>query len=135
MKNENSVTFEDWFEKGDADVRIAGILLEKEEIEGAALHIQQALEKYLKGYIVYRTGNVRYVHDLSELLDEAVKYDNDLLMHKDFLHSVTTYYIGSRYPGGFYVGFDEEEVELAFATMNEIIEHIKRRITESERRD
>ncbi len=108
MKKENKVTFEDWFEKGDADIRIARILLEEEEIEGAALHIQQALEKYLKGFLIHRTGGIRFVHDLGELLGEAVKYDKDLLKYKDFLHAVTTYYIGSRYPGDLYIDLSKD---------------------------
>ncbi|MBI3753140.1 MAG: HEPN domain-containing protein, partial [Deltaproteobacteria bacterium] len=49
MKDRESLLPKDWFHKGDIDIRRAEILLENDDAGGAAFHLQQAIEKYLKG--------------------------------------------------------------------------------------
>lgn len=53
MKDKESRLPQDWFRKGEADIRTAEILLNHGgDPEIAASHLQQALEKYLKGYLL-----------------------------------------------------------------------------------
>lgn len=51
MKDRESLLPKDWFYKGDLDMRRAEILLENNDPSGAAFHLQQALEKYLKALL------------------------------------------------------------------------------------
>lgn len=52
MKNRESLLPKDWFHKGYLDMRRAEILLENNDSSGATFHLHQALEKYLKGYLI-----------------------------------------------------------------------------------
>lgn len=49
MKDRESLLPKDCFYKGDLDMKRADILLDNNDPQGAAFHLQQALEKYLKG--------------------------------------------------------------------------------------
>jgi HEPN domain-containing protein len=51
-KDRESSLPKDWYNKGALDIRRSEILLENNDPEGAAFHLQQALEKYLKGYLI-----------------------------------------------------------------------------------
>ncbi len=51
MKKRESPLPRDWFHKAGLDMRRSEILLANDDAEGAAFHLQQALEKYLKGLV------------------------------------------------------------------------------------
>lgn len=89
---------QDWFRKGEADIRTIEILLTQGgDPDIAASHLQQALEKYLKGYLLSKGWQLERIHDLSVLLDEAVKHKPELQKFRKFLEEVTAYYFQSRY--------------------------------------
>jgi len=44
----------DWFDKAGKDLWRVEILLAADDIEGAGFHLQQAAEKYLKGYLLHK---------------------------------------------------------------------------------
>ena len=49
--------------------------MKSDDPEGAAFHLQQALEKYLKGYLIGKGWKLERVHDLEDLIDHAVDYE------------------------------------------------------------
>ena len=98
MSAEESRYAEDWFRKGDADLRSAERLLEGEDIDIAAFHLQQAIEKYLKGYLIGKGWKLRRVHELEVLLNESVKLDKNLERFRQLCASATEYYLFERYP-------------------------------------
>ena len=65
----------DWFRVGDKELKPAQYLLEGEDTEGAGFNVQQAVEKYLKGYLLSRGWKLRRIHDLETLINEAVGHD------------------------------------------------------------
>ena len=45
----------EWFERGERDLHVAEILTARGEYFDVALfHIHQAVEKYLKGFLIYK---------------------------------------------------------------------------------
>lgn len=50
--NRESLYPKDWIEKAKKDLRRAKLLLADGDTEGAGFHLQQAIEKYLKGYLL-----------------------------------------------------------------------------------
>jgi len=73
----------EWFERGDRDIETAQLLYdERGYTDVIAYHIQQAIEKYLKGYLVLNGQRPPWVHELDTLLNlvskEEVKADLDL---------------------------------------------------------
>lgn len=88
----------DWFKKAEVDLKSAKILLDNETLETAAFHIQQAIEKYLKGYLLNKGWKLIKTHDLISLLNEAVSYEPHLDAFRKLCMRATEYYIEDRYP-------------------------------------
>lgn len=65
----------------------------------AAFHLQQAIEKTLKGYIVLTSENdPPYTHDLVRLADVLVAAYPQAVAMKRYLAELNPYYIRARYP-------------------------------------
>ena len=64
----------DWFRKGQDDLQRVPRRLQEGDCEDAAFHLQQALEKYLKAFLIAHGWRLQRTHNLSLLLDEAVNF-------------------------------------------------------------
>ncbi|MDI6736046.1 MAG: HEPN domain-containing protein [bacterium] len=114
---------EDWFKKAKRDLERVNRRMQEKDIEDAAIHLQQALEKYLKGYLLSKGWKLKPTHDLKELLDEAVKFNSDLEQFYDLCLEVTPYYIEERYP--FFIEEPSlEDVEHYFKSAQEFIKRM-----------
>lgn len=99
----------EWFSKGDKDIKDAEFLFRNNRaLETASFHIQQAAEKYLKGFLISRGKKLEMVHDLVKLLQDAIKIDPDFERFKDMAKEVTNFYFESRYPMGYEVEYTKE---------------------------
>ena len=55
----------EWFERGKHDLEVAKILLAEDEYSDVVLfHIHQAVEKYLKGFLIYKGWGLKKIHDI-----------------------------------------------------------------------
>ena len=110
--NEYAKHAAEWFERGKHDIDAAQILYEKRGFtDTIAYIIQQAIEKYLKGFLIYNGIKPKRTHDLGILLNEAVKFEDTLEEFIDFCDKVTKYYIENRYPPGSPVEYRFEEIK------------------------
>lgn len=66
--------------------------------EFAGFCLQQAVEKLLKAYLLSRGWNLRRIHDLEALLDDAVAFDASLEAFRTPCAEITEYYLYERYP-------------------------------------
>lgn len=79
MPDKESSIPKDWFKKGEVDLQTVEILLAHGgDLEIAAMHVQQAIEKFLKGHLLSKGWKLKKTHDLVELLDYAVEYNSEL---------------------------------------------------------
>ena len=62
---------DDWFEKARKDLRRVEVLLADDDVEGAGFHLQQAAEKYLKGYLLDKGWPFKRIHDVALILEET----------------------------------------------------------------
>jgi HEPN domain-containing protein len=111
------------------DLRSAKILFEHEaDNEIICFHCQQAIEKYLKGYIIYSSGELKEGHSLLKLCKYVMSTEktfNDLLKDMAF---VNTFYIETRYPAEDPLIVTTEDVEECFKIMNKVVEKIDKLI-------
>jgi len=120
--SEDSSVPEEWCKKGDADLQTADLILEHGgDLEIAASHIQQGMEKYLKGFLISKGWGLEKTHDLPKLLDEAVKHKAGLEKFRELCGEYTALYFQSRYP---LAGKPpaKEEVESALKKARELID-------------
>ena len=88
----------EWFRVADEDLRRVVRCLRAQDTEDAAFHLQQALEKCLKGYLLSRRWELKRIHDLELLLDDAVARNAALERFRALCQQVTGFYMVDRYP-------------------------------------
>lgn len=88
----------DWLLIGDKDLQRVERALRDEDPEAAGFFLQQALEKFLKAFLLAHGWALRRVHDLEALLDDAAAYDASLNRFRKVCQRITTYYMLGRYP-------------------------------------
>ena len=124
MKQKESRYPEDWLRIGQKELRRAEILLAAGDFEGAGFNIQQAIEKYLKGFLLAKGWKLRKIHDLETILNDAVVYEQSLGKYRADLQKITEYYVIDRYPLTITSELTDEEIkksfELALQLINEI---------------
>jgi len=65
--------------------------------ETTLFHLQQAIEKALKAYLVWRAVNFPHTHDLEMLIDLAKEQDTDF-DQLDSVAALTDFAVAGRYP-------------------------------------
>jgi HEPN domain-containing protein len=90
-----------WFRKGDNDLRTAQLALSAHgPYDTGCFHCQQAVEKYLKGFLVFHGRDFPFTHDLSELALLCQQAAPKLGLLSPFLEELTAYAVEGRYDVG-----------------------------------
>lgn len=116
----------EWMERGSHDLEAAKILFEEEKYFDVVLfHLHQAVEKYLKGFLIHKGWVLKKIHDLELLITEAVNFDVQFQKYLDFGRRLTAFYYEERYPPGPVVSYSQEEVGEILRMAGEIINKLK----------
>jgi HEPN domain-containing protein len=99
-------------------------MLEDGDADAAGFFLQQAMEKFLKGWLVDHGWPLRKTHELDLLLDAAARYAPTLAVHRPVCERVSGYSMIDRYPSVGAQGADLVQVgidrEDARALMNDV---------------
>ncbi len=125
MQSEESQYPEDWFRIGDKELKRAKNLFDLNDLEGAGFNVQQAVEKYLKGYLLSKGWKLRKTHDLEPLLNEAISHDPSFGEFRSTCLKMTEYYVEERYPLTVVSKLTEEELRESLSTAEELINKIR----------
>jgi len=71
MPREESRYPADWLRIADKDLERVGHLLDVRDPEAAGFYLQQAVEKFLKAFLLSKGWQLERIHDLEALLNEA----------------------------------------------------------------
>jgi len=74
LPSEESTLPADWFRIAEKDLRRVAVQLEARDPEAAGFFLQQALEKYLKGFLLGHGWELKRIHSLDTLLNDALQY-------------------------------------------------------------
>jgi HEPN domain-containing protein len=119
----------EWFTNGDKDIKNAEFLFKGgRDLETVAFHIQQAAEKYLKGFLIAQGKELAMIHDLVTLLRNAIEADPEFIQFKDAVKQITNFYFESRYPMGYKVEYARGEIKTAIAQVNGLIALIEHKV-------
>ena len=88
---------------------------------------QQAVEKYLKGFLVYHKRKFPKIHDLTQLLRLCAKIDKNFFKFLEKVDILSQYYLVSRYPLE-YPPAKKEQAKEALNIAKDIINFIKSKI-------
>jgi len=97
------------------DIDTAAILLREEgPLPMVAFHIQQAIEKNLKGLLISFGITPRRTHDLEDLIESVIEVDSEFQTLLGDCQRITEYYIEARYPTGVTTSLQTEALETDF---------------------
>ena len=120
----------EWFAQGDLDVQAAEVLLAQSgPLAVVAFHLQQAIEKYLKGFLLSTGWSLRRIHDLEILLQQAIAHDTDFAPFLAACQRITEYYIEARYPIGVTTLFQRSALQTDLDTTRDLIALIRRKVS------
>lgn len=92
----------EWVEKVEGDFRTASRearVRKAPNYDAVCFHCQQCAEKYLKAYLQERGQRFPPVHDLIELLELCLPFDETFEFQRDLLKDLSKYAVEFRYPG------------------------------------
>lgn len=119
-----------WVSFADKDLRLAELALENGIYVYAAYHAQQAVEKYLKAYLIEHDRPYPRTHDIKILIKECAKIDKEL---EELLEigadRLTIYAIEARYPEAT-EETTKEEAEEAIKVAKKVRETILNKLTQ-----
>ena len=116
----------EWFERGRRDIETAQLLYDSRGYtDTIGYHVQQAVEKFLKGYLVSHGKKPPKIHELDTLLHRIADFDDSLSEFIDLCATVSQYYIEARYPPGPPVEYKYEEIKEDLDSAWELIGRIR----------
>jgi HEPN domain-containing protein len=98
MPPEESHYARDWLRVAEKDWGRLERALDDGDAEEAGFWLQQAVEKYLKAYLLSEGWRLRRVHDLEVLVNEAAAHTPGFAQYARACRKITGYYIIERYP-------------------------------------
>ena len=91
----------DWFYLASDRLKAADLLWREEGLTAAGIELlQEAVERYLKGYLIAKGWRLLKTHDLDTLFHEATSFDNRFAAFADLASELTRDFYSQHYPGG-----------------------------------
>jgi HEPN domain-containing protein len=125
----NSEVVQEWFIKADLDLDQAEFFLENDRpLEYVGYFIQQAAEKYLKGFLISHGWELEKIHNLDKLLKECSKFDKAFLEFIPSFRKISRFYFEGRYPISYEVEYTSKEIKQALVDVKNLIRFVKEKI-------
>ncbi len=125
MPHKESLYPVDWLRIAEKDLRRARRLLDQHDTELAGFCLQQAVEKFLKAFLLSRGWQLRRIHNLDALLDDAITYDVSFEEFRAICQKITVFYFVERYPFVIGTGLTEEDIRSSLEQANNFIEKLQ----------
>jgi len=112
----------DWLRIASLDWHRARKSLKENNIPVAGFFLQQSLEKYIKAFLLTHGWQLRKIHELDALLDEAIKHKAELAIYHELCERITGYYFAERYPPFDDLGLTVADLEKDFVEAKAFIQ-------------
>ncbi|MFH1005343.1 MAG: HEPN domain-containing protein [Bacteroidota bacterium] len=119
--NEKNNEIIQWIIKADHDLGTAKVthLHIPDYLDTTTFHCQQAVEKYLKGYLIFLDIEFKRYHDLIYLLELITPKDPEIQKYYDDLLELQSYAVEIRYPNET-INLSNEKVEKSISIAKNI---------------
>ena len=94
--------------------------------DSVCFHAQQAVEKYLKSFLIANQQPFRNTHSITEILRVCIELDPDFRT-LDYAVSLTTYAVELRYPDDFFIT-DLDEAKEAYRIAKEVKSYVLKKL-------
>ena len=117
-----------WFLKGDNDIKAVEILAGDSHVptDTACFHCQQAVEKYLKGYLTLKSVDFLKSHDLDYLIKLCKDVNGEFETIRETALTLNKYGIEPRYPADMPIYYSVEEMKTAMGLAKEAVIFVRR---------
>ncbi|MCX7727802.1 MAG: HEPN domain-containing protein [Chitinispirillaceae bacterium] len=122
-----------WLIKAENDLKVAKneINIKDAPRDIICFHCQQAVEKYLKSFLIFSQKELKRTHNIAELLKLSIDIDKEFELLKELrVYDLTVYAVEVRYPDDFYIPTLEEAkeaIELAEKTKEFVLKKLAER--------
>lgn len=123
---------EEWLRIAEKDFTRVERLLSLDDPEAAGFYLQQAVEKFLKAFLLAQGWKLERIHDLEVLLNAAVVYDRSLEAFREVCQKITGFYLMERYPDVAGGDLTEGDVRQARDQVSGLVKSLKARLVRSE---
>ncbi|MFQ5455845.1 MAG: HEPN domain-containing protein [Nitrospirota bacterium] len=105
-----------WINKAEGDIKLIEKTMNDDDspFDLLCFHAQQAVEKYLKAYLVFKQVSFEKTHNLNYLLCLCIKENNKFLQIADVPEKLEDYAVIVRYPTGIFEEFNSGDVKEAY---------------------
>ncbi len=132
MNNETVHFIKQWLAKANEDLLVVEKLTEKDIIATASIcfHCQQAVEKFLKAFLISNDIDIKKTHNIEYLLSECSDLDTEFSTVDP--KELSEFGVDARYPGDMYIPSEEETLEYKNIALNikDLVEEKIRNILE-----
>lgn len=98
----------DWFAFAEERLRAADTLWKCEGLTAAGIEmLQEAAERYLKGYLIAKGWSLIRTHDLTKLIHDTLPYSPGFADFYPLAEELTRDFFAQHYPGGDMTGVGE----------------------------
>ena len=121
-----------WLKEAEKDFRYASWSLENAEEDFYSFilfHFQQAAEKYLKAFIVFKRLPFKKIHELPGLIKIIKTSDRSFVKIEKEAIFLNDFYVDTRYPVYWPTGYTKELAEKAKESAERIANFVKEKIT------
>lgn len=118
-----------WIEKADEDLEYAKVSLREglEFYPQICFLLHQAVEKYLKAYIIANELDFQKTHDLGQLIGICSQKDIEFNQYFDKVVDLNSYYIETRYPD-YEVQVNKSQADNSLKLAEEIAAFVKQKL-------
>jgi len=133
MTEAESLVPAEWYVYAARDLLAAKALLNDRDdiLAVAGMLLQQAVEKYLKGYLLSKSWRLVRTHNLGQLLKSLIQYEADFADFEDTCLKITYLYFENRYPLRISTPIPRAELEKLFVEADALIARIQGRVPRS----
>jgi len=115
----------DWLRIAEKDLVRVHQLLNVKDPEAAGFYLQQAIEKFIKAYLLHYGWQLKRIHDLEVLLNDAILYEPEFENYRDVCQKITGFYFLERYPLLTESGISEKDVKDALSQVDGLIRKVQ----------
>lgn len=118
-----------WVRIAQENLQMAKLALPQKLFSPLTYHCQQATEKALKGYHVFKKQPIMKTHDLAKLLETCLVFDRDFEKLRQAVMELNPYSSKFRYPTEFEIP-DEYDAAMAIKYAESVLRFVIRKLSE-----